>query len=116
LRLVARLLPQEEGNNVVFSWSGSGTLQSANVVTGPYADVAGATSPQNVPVADGPKYYRFNDESTRKGQGRVFVALKPQSELVAQPQLTIADNQLPHQKVAATASACMTRVLTSFAA
>ena len=45
-----------QGGNVVFTWSGTGTLQSADAVTGPYADVAGATSPRSVPVANGPKY------------------------------------------------------------
>jgi hypothetical protein len=48
-----------QGGNVVFVWSGTGTLQSADAVTGQYADVAGATSPRTVPVANGPKYYRF---------------------------------------------------------
>jgi hypothetical protein len=48
-----------QGGNVVFTWTGTGTLQSADAVTGPYADVAGAASPRTVPVANGPKYYRF---------------------------------------------------------
>jgi outer membrane protein assembly factor BamB len=48
-----------QGGSVVFAWSGTSALQSADTVTGPYADVVGATSPRTVPVANGPKYYRF---------------------------------------------------------
>jgi hypothetical protein len=46
-----------EGNNVIITFTGSG-VQSASAVTGPWTDVAG-TSPLTVPVADGPKFYRF---------------------------------------------------------
>ena len=35
-----------------------GTLQSADEVTGPYTDVAGATSPADLPITDGIKFYR----------------------------------------------------------
>ena len=45
--------------NVVFTWTGTGTLQSADVVTGPYTDVAGATSPRSVPLTNAPKYVSF---------------------------------------------------------
>lgn len=49
-----------EGNNAVLSWSGTATLQVADSVTGPYTDVAGATSPRTVtPVAGQQKYYRL---------------------------------------------------------
>ncbi|HTI68537.1 MAG TPA: LamG-like jellyroll fold domain-containing protein [Candidatus Limnocylindria bacterium] len=42
------------------NWMLSGdTLQSADVVTGPYTDVAGATSPYSVPATAAQKYYRF---------------------------------------------------------
>ena len=46
-----------EANNVVITFTGSG-VQSASAVTGPWTDVAGA-SPLTVPVAGGPKFYRF---------------------------------------------------------
>lgn len=36
----------------------TGTLQSADSVTGPWADVAGAQSPFNVTAASGAKFYR----------------------------------------------------------
>lgn len=36
----------------------TGRLQVANTVLGPYADVAGATSPYVVPVGTGPSFYR----------------------------------------------------------
>ncbi len=45
--------------NVVISWTGSGTLQSADSVTGPYADVAGATtSPRTIAANAAAKFYR----------------------------------------------------------
>ena len=49
------------GGNIVFSWSGGGTLQSASAVTGPWADVSGAGSgPFSVPIsAGGQKFYRL---------------------------------------------------------
>ena len=36
----------------------SGTLQSADSVTGPWTDVAGATSPRDIPFSGGGKFYR----------------------------------------------------------
>ena len=36
----------------------TGTLQSADTVSGPYSDVAGATSPYTVNLEDAPKFYR----------------------------------------------------------
>jgi hypothetical protein len=36
----------------------TGTLQSADAVTGPYADVTGATSPYNSPTTGSPKFFR----------------------------------------------------------
>jgi len=47
------------GGNVTLTWTGTGTLQSADLVAGPYTDVVGATSPRTVPVTNAPKYYRF---------------------------------------------------------
>ena len=37
-----------QGNNLVLTWPTGWTLQSAPIVTGPYADVPGATSPYSV--------------------------------------------------------------------
>lgn len=36
----------------------TGTLQAADAVTGPWTDVAGATSPRNVTTTDAKKFYR----------------------------------------------------------
>ncbi len=46
-----------EANNVIITFTGSG-VQSASAITGPWTDVSGA-SPLTVPVAGGPKFYRF---------------------------------------------------------
>ena len=45
--------------NVTLEWTGGGTLQAADVVGGPWADVAGATSPRSVPATGAQKYYRI---------------------------------------------------------
>lgn len=47
-----------EGANLVLTWAGPAKLQHATVVTGPYTDVSGATSPYVVP-AGGPHFYRL---------------------------------------------------------
>ena len=47
------------GTDVVVEWTGTGTLQSADLVVGPWTDVVGATSPRSVAKTSGPKYYRF---------------------------------------------------------
>jgi hypothetical protein len=44
------------GGNVVITYDG--TLQSADVVTGPYTDVSGATSPYTIPATGAQKYFR----------------------------------------------------------
>lgn len=44
--------------NVILEWSGSGTLQGADDVTGPWADVGG-TSPKTVALSGARKFYRI---------------------------------------------------------
>jgi hypothetical protein len=48
-----------DGANLVLTYTG--TLQSADVVTGPYTDVIGATSPYSTPTTGAPKYFRTRD-------------------------------------------------------
>ncbi len=47
------------GGSLTFAWTGAGTLQSADSVTGPWVDVAGATSPRTVPASSAQKFYRL---------------------------------------------------------
>jgi len=46
------------GGNAVIRWSSEGTLQSATAVTGPWTDVAGATSPYSVPTTNTRRFLR----------------------------------------------------------
>lgn len=48
-----------DAGNVVIGWEGEGTLQEADVVTGPFTDVAGATNPFSTPADGSEKYYRL---------------------------------------------------------
>jgi hypothetical protein len=48
-----------QGNNLILSWTGSGTLQAADSVGGPYTDVAGVKSPQTVALSGNQKFYRL---------------------------------------------------------
>ena len=48
-----------EGGNVVISWSGAGTLQAADEVTGTWTDVSGATNPLILVAPAGHKFYRL---------------------------------------------------------
>jgi hypothetical protein len=45
-----------QGNDIILTFTG--TLQQADAVTGPYTDVAGATSPYRVTITPGAKFYR----------------------------------------------------------
>ncbi len=45
--------------NVTIEWTGGGTLQRADAVTGPWTDVAGATSPSTVPPTGTGAFYRI---------------------------------------------------------
>jgi hypothetical protein len=44
--------------NVTLEWSGGGTLQSADAVTGPWTDVANASSPYSAPASAARRFYR----------------------------------------------------------
>lgn len=52
-----RMSIQVNGNQAIVNWAG-GFLQSADLVTGPYTDVSGATSPFTVTATTGKKFYR----------------------------------------------------------
>ena len=47
-----------QGNNVVVSWTGPGTLQAADNITGPWNDLTGA-SPQTITPSTPRKFYRL---------------------------------------------------------
>jgi hypothetical protein len=47
------------GGNINIAWTGTGTLQSANAVTGPWTDVANATTPFSAPISGAAKFYRL---------------------------------------------------------
>jgi hypothetical protein len=46
------------GANIVVTWPGTGILQSATSISGPYTDVSGATSPYIAPLQTGAKFFR----------------------------------------------------------
>lgn len=48
-----------EGGSVVISWTGAGTLQAADQVTGTWADVLGATSPNTIAPVERQRFYRL---------------------------------------------------------
>ena len=45
--------------NITIEWTGGGTLQKADAITGPWADVAGATSPRTVQPTGAGAFYRI---------------------------------------------------------
>lgn len=47
-----------EGNEVILSWTGGGTLQEAAAVTGPWTNAANQANPQRVP-ATGTRFFRL---------------------------------------------------------
>jgi hypothetical protein len=49
----------KSGSNLVLNWTGTATLQSADAVTGPWTDVANATSPFSGAIAGQAKFYRL---------------------------------------------------------
>jgi hypothetical protein len=51
--------PVLSGTNLVVTWTGTGTLQSAGLIAGPWANVANAKSPFAAPVSSGAKFYRL---------------------------------------------------------
>jgi hypothetical protein len=52
------LAAHKASNNLMIEW-GSGTLQSATNVTGPYQDVSGATSPYTAPFTGPQRFFRL---------------------------------------------------------
>jgi hypothetical protein len=46
------------GGNVNIVWTGGGTLERAAAITGPWSDVAGATSPYSTPTSGAEAYFR----------------------------------------------------------
>ncbi len=48
---------QYSGNSVILTWA-EGTLQSASVVTGPYRDIPGATTPYTNTMSETQQFYR----------------------------------------------------------
>jgi hypothetical protein len=54
------LAARKASNNLVIEW-GSGTLQSATNVMGPYQDVGGASSPYNAAFSGPQKFFRIRN-------------------------------------------------------
>ena len=54
-----KLSVTRQANNIVLSWTGAGALQSANDITGPWANVAGATNPFSTPSSGERKFFRL---------------------------------------------------------
>ena len=50
-----------DGNNVIISWSGAGTLQVADEVTGGWTDLPGAPNPLILVSPQGYKFYRLRE-------------------------------------------------------
>lgn len=55
---LASLTVTRSGNTTVLNWP-AGILQQADLVTGPYTDVAGAISPYTAPAGPAKKFYRL---------------------------------------------------------
>jgi len=47
------------GGNLIISWPGTATLQSAENVTGPWADATGATSPRTIAPSGAHQFCRL---------------------------------------------------------
>jgi hypothetical protein len=50
---------KSDGKNLTLGWSGTATLQAADEVTGPWADVAGAASGKAIAISGNRKFYRL---------------------------------------------------------
>ncbi len=48
-----------EANSLVLSWTGTATLEAADVISGPWVEVPGAASPQTIITSSGRKFYRL---------------------------------------------------------
>lgn len=47
------------GNTLALTWTGGGTLETADLITGPWTSVAGASSPRSVSIAGTAKFFRL---------------------------------------------------------
>jgi hypothetical protein len=56
----ATLTVSKSGGQITLSWTGGGTLQSADKVTGPWSTAASQTNPQNVTTSGTAKFYRVS--------------------------------------------------------
>lgn len=52
-------LPARQGNNLMISWTGTGTLQQADAVTGPWTDAPSQNNSLTVTTGSGAKFYRI---------------------------------------------------------
>jgi hypothetical protein len=50
---------RREGENVVLEWSGRGTLEISQEVTGPWEEVPDATSPHTMPIDSVRRFFRM---------------------------------------------------------
>jgi hypothetical protein len=50
---------RRDGANIVFEWTGGGTLQMADEFSGPWTDIEGATSPRSVAPAGDRRFFRL---------------------------------------------------------
>ncbi|MBI4660528.1 MAG: hypothetical protein HY735_16955 [Verrucomicrobia bacterium] len=50
---------KSDGKNITIEWSGAATLQAADDVAGPWADVAGAASGKAIAISGNRKFYRL---------------------------------------------------------
>lgn len=55
---VVKLVATASGGDITLSWTGGGTLQSADQVTGPWTNLAGATSPYQTAATAPARFYR----------------------------------------------------------
>ena len=56
----ATLTVSKSGGQITLSWTGGGTLQSADKVTGPWSTAASQNNPQNVTTSGTAKFYRVS--------------------------------------------------------
>ena len=52
--------PTLQGGNLVLSWTGTGTLQQSDSLTGGWGTAPSQANPQNVPATSGKKFYRIS--------------------------------------------------------
>ena len=50
---------RHEGQSMLLEWSGQGTLQTSEAVTGPWSPISGAASPQSMSVDSDQRFFRI---------------------------------------------------------